>query len=285
MTASDAPHGTAVPFSHDRLRGLRDDGITGEVIAQALATHDDANAAKQVLKQDERSRVTAGRVDGVAFVVKEVRKAGARRRLADWFRGSPARRAFRAGRALREAGVGAARPLAFVERRHVGVPVRSLLVSEDLSHAPTAAALLESDPDRRADVLACIAFLLVGLHRGGFVHGDLRVQHVHVVPSGARLVGQLIDLESVRRTSGLSTAQRQEDLAQMNASIADDLATSDDRRAAFERYAEALPFAGGSHRALVWIARRSIERQHLFRGRDLSDGCGGRRSADPSGEA
>jgi hypothetical protein len=61
-----------------------------------------------LLKSDERSRVMAGPTEWGSMVVKEYAASGLARRLADAFRGSPARRAWLGGHGLRARGIAAA---------------------------------------------------------------------------------------------------------------------------------------------------------------------------------
>ncbi len=276
--------GRAVPFTLDsggaRLRGIRDERVEPATIARAVAAHgmdvaplpgSPAAADATILKRDPRSRVTAVSIAGLPVVVKEVRKGGVRRLLADRVRGAPATRAFRAGRALIGRGIGAALPYAVVEQRVGGLTVRSLLVSADLRDVPTAAALLGEGPGPRSRALAALEALLVALHRAGVVHGDLRAQHVHVdesVGAGTPPRTRLIDLEGVRFRRRLGDDRRIEDLSQLNASVPDDHASAAERRALFARYAQALPFRESSERVMARILRESRARNHLFEGRD-----------------
>jgi hypothetical protein len=236
-------------------RGLREADVDAAVVEAALRGHEGRGdeRGRRLLKSDRRSLVTAVRTPGPAVVVKEVRKGGIRRRLADLFRGTPARRAFAAGRRLAALGIGAARPLAYLEQRRLGLPRRSLLVSLDLSEWPTADRALASDPS----VLERLAELAVSLHREGVRHGDLRAQHVHIAPGGTPL---LIDLEAVRFRRSATDAERIEDLAQLDASIADPLASPRDRREAFLRYARSLPFRASEDEVLRRIRARSVSR-------------------------
>ncbi len=255
MTLSRDSIGAAVPISlAGGWRGLRDEQIANDVILQVLAAHEAGSG--EIFKSDRRSLVTASEVAGIALVVKEVRKGGTLRRLADVFRGAPALRAFRAGRRLLGHRIGVARPLAAVAQRAVGVPVRSRLVSLDLRDEPTAASLLAHDRVARPRVLSALADLLIALHRCGVVHGDLRAQHVHLAKGGPdRLRARLIDLEAVRFRVRLSDAQRLGAIAQLFGSIPEDVATPEERRAAFERYADALPLANGADEAWAEIVR------------------------------
>lgn len=248
-----------------RWAGVRDERVSLQAIREALARHDEPE--RTALKADARSRVTAVWAGGLALVLKEVRKGGVRRRVADLVRGSPARRAFRAGRALLARGIGAALPVAALERRRLGVSRRSVLVSLDLRGDPTAADWLAREPERRQQVLESLAGLLVSLHRAGVRHGDLRTQHVHLAwgPQGP-LRPRLIDLESLRFGLPPGDDERLDDWAQMIGSIPDAHADLPARRAAFECYAALLPFEGGSERAFAEMIRRAVRRHHLFVG-------------------
>jgi len=270
-------------------RGLRLRSVPGEAIAQALAIHravqtgdGELRTRGEILKRDHSSRVTATSVDGRSFVVKEVVKPGRGRLLADALRGSPARRAWRGGHGLLARGIRAATPLAFVEVRHWMVPVASTVVLEDLRPALPANELATAAPDQLAETLRRLA---VALHRRGVVHGDFQAPHIYLSdPSvrseqsgrGDQLESALIDLEGVRFRKRLSDDQRIQSLAELNASLPDELLSACERRRAFERYAQVLPFAKGeaaqSERlgALAEIARRSLARSHLWQG----EGCG-----------
>ena len=278
--------GRALPFETLGWRGLRDERVDEATLRAAVSAHEGAPGSPpcERLKDDTRSLVTACQAADLAVVVKEVRKAGIRRRLADGVRGSAARRGFRAARRLIESGIGAALPLAAVEKRRARLPTRSLLVSYDLRNDPTAAALLSelageppSADDRggdRAEVLRALAELLASLHRAGARHGDLRTQHTHCATRpGGGWTPRLIDLESLsskRSPCVLREDARLDDWAQMNGSIPDAHASLEERRAAFAHYARELAFtprfgAGGDW-AFEEMIRRSIARRHLYQG-------------------
>lgn len=265
----------------DGRSGLRLRSIPSDDIAQALAIHRAVQSGEgplsdrgSVLKQDHRSRVTAALVEGRAVVIKEVVKSGRGRLLADSLRGSPARRAWVGGHGLLARGIRAATPLAFIELRHLGIPVSSLLVLEDLRPAQPANELdsARCNPGELAETLRRLA---VRLHQRGVVHGDLQTPHIYLSQRGEALESALIDLEGVRFPRRLSDDQRIQSLAELNASIADDLMSPQQRRCAFERYAQVLPFGEGeaaqSERlaAELEIVRRSLARGHLWKG----EGC------------
>jgi tRNA A-37 threonylcarbamoyl transferase component Bud32 len=251
------------------LRGLRlrsfDESAT-RATAHAVAAHREALARTdaRVVKHDTRSRITGFEAGGQAVVVKEVLPRGLRRIVADRFRGSPARRAWRAGHGLEARGIGTATPLAFLERRRFGFPVESLVVLRSLAPARPADALA-GEPKRAQSLALALSRFVVALHARGIDHGDLKASHVFLVERGPEFQPALIDLEGVRFRGRLSRARRMQALVELNASLPDAF-PAEARCAAFERYARALPFPGGERRALLAIVRRSLERRHRWSG-------------------
>jgi hypothetical protein len=75
----------------------------------------------------------------------------------------------------------------------------------------------------------------------------------------------LIDLEAVRFRRCASDAERVEELAQLDASIAAHLASAGDRREVFLRYARALPFRASEDDVLRQIGARSLARARPVR--------------------
>src|SRR5690606_672096 len=246
----------------DGRRGLRLRAREPAARAALLAAHAAALAAgdARVLKDDHRSRVTGHVVGGQAWVVKEAPWRGLGRALADVLRGSAARRAWRAGHRLALRGIGVARPRAWLERRRLGVPLRSWVVLEDLRPAVPAAFALEHGLAAEP-VLDALVRLLVALHRAGVDHGDLQGTHVYLGRDGARL----IDLEAVRFRRPLPDERRVQALAELNASLPPGF-PDDARLRAFRRYSRALPWARGEARARAEVVRRSIARRHRWPG-------------------
>jgi tRNA A-37 threonylcarbamoyl transferase component Bud32 len=257
------------------FEGLRLRDLDARDLEAALAAHREALGAA-LLEADARSRVSAVRAGERAAIVKEYPARGLARAIADAVRGSPARRGWQAGHGLLARGIGAARPLAYLERRVLGVPVRSLFVMEDVRPAPDALAAVHEKP---ADALDALVRLVVALHRRGVDHGDLKATNVFLRGGPRGLDPLLVDLEGVRFRRALGEARRVQALAELNASLPD-VFPAELRRAAFARYARAHPFAEGSARALRRVVEASLARRHRFQGR----GCkisGPRSSAAP----
>ena len=252
----------------DRCAGLRWQRIDEGVLLKALEAHRTALAegGPSVIQQRARSSLTRTQAGGVRVVLKEWQRRGPWQLAADLFRGSPAARAWRAGVGLRARRVGAAVPYAFLERRHLGLPVASWLLLEDLSPAvPADVAAGELDTGQ---VVGALAALLARLHRAGIRHGDLKASHVYLAAERTgRLEPRLIDLENVRFGGRLPDRVRIRELAQLNASLPDGLPDAI-RCRAFERYRSGLPFRAPAQDCLRRVVAESLARAHRWSGRD-----------------
>jgi tRNA A-37 threonylcarbamoyl transferase component Bud32 len=262
--------------------GLRLREVPAETISQALAIHEAVQAGDgalasegAILKRDHRSLVTAARVEGRSLVVKQVVKQGIGRLLADALRGSPARRAWLGGHGLLARGIRAATPLGFIEARRLFIPIASIIVLEDVRPAEPANEVRGATRHSRTELAETLRRLALSLHTKNVSHGDLQAPHIYLSPQGGRLTSVLIDLEGVRFRRRLSDKQRIQSLAELNASLPDDLLSAEERRRAFERYAQVLPFGQGraaqSERLAAerQIVERSLARDHLWKG----EGC------------
>jgi len=254
-------------FAHARTgawRGLRLRAFAEAELAAALAAHArrDRPGGARTVKESGRSVVTRARLPVRDVVVKEVPARGPWRAARDGLRGSPARRAWRAGHGLQARGLPAATPLAFLERRRLGLPAASLVVLEALPEAAAAHALARPPEE----TLAALTRALVALHRAAVSHRDLQADHVFLVPAGRGLEARLVDLDDVRFPRRLPDRRRRRALAQLAASLPD--AVPDALRArAFAAYARALPFRGGREgreRALRRVVRESLRRRHRW---------------------
>jgi len=150
-------------------------------------------------------------------IVKEVLPRGLGRRLADALRGSAGRRAWLAGHGIAARGLGVATPLAFLERRVLGLPMSSLVVLEDLRPA-VPADVVEGDTARLERTVEILGDFVASLHERGVDHGDLKASHIHLDAELAR-PPRLIDLEGVRFGRRIGARRRRRALAQLNASL------------------------------------------------------------------
>lgn len=241
-------------------RGLRLREVPEALVEEALAAHTEAfeRGDPRVWKDEGRSRISAVHAGGRDVVVKETRAEGGARRVADLWRGSAARRAWRAGHGLIVRDIAAALPLAFVEGRTLGLPGRSWLVLERLPGPDALTQALQS-PDASLDAMLDV---LSRLHARGVDHGDLKATNLVADGHGGLA---LVDLEQVRFPDELAEERRIEGLAELNASLPDQVANAA-RRLRFDRYARRHPFDRGQEAALRAIIQRSRDRQHRWTG-------------------
>ncbi len=251
-----------------RGRGLRWREFHDDAVGEALEAHEEALTSKTpaVMKDDPRSRMTRVSVGGRSVIVKEILSRSVTRSLADVVRGSGAKRGWRAGHGLRVRGLRAALPLAFIEQRRLGWPLRSWLVVEDL--AP-AVDLLEQPAERRETLLRRLGPWLARLHARGVDHGDLKATHLFIETGGSQAEPVLVDLEAVRFLRRLPDSARRQALAELNASLPDDW-SGQERCRALRRYATTEPFDEPFERALEQIVEASLERKHRWKGNDCA---------------
>jgi tRNA A-37 threonylcarbamoyl transferase component Bud32 len=250
-------------FRFEAARGLRLREVDEAALTRALRAHRKGEGAER-LERDERARVSAVAGEAGPMLVKEFVPGGWTRRLGDVFRGSPARRAWLGGHGLQAHRIGAATPLAFLERRRLGVPVASTLVIEDLGPALPADAI-DARGAAAAELVDALARLALQLHARGVAHGDLEASHVRLARRRGRLEAKLIDLEGVRFPRRLSDASRLRGLAELNASLPDSIPDAP-RRRAFALYAALLPFRLPAPQALRALVADSLAREHRWTG-------------------
>ena len=170
-------------------------------------------------------------------VVKRFHLPGLGRRLQYLARPSRARRAWAAGRALREAGIPAPAALGFVEVRARGLPLTSLAVAEWMEGAVPVrrwikAWLHQRPPEVRAAFRGDLAGLLLDLYRRRLYHADTKTSNLLVrhPDDPARRAFFWIELESM--AFGVVPTRRRilRNLVQLNGSIGAKL-TDEDRLA------------------------------------------------------
>ncbi len=269
-------------FRHASGIGLRCADVDIAALAAALAAHAAALAEPAVaraepavarepavLKRDARARTTAVRAGERRVVIKEHVARGLGRALADGLRGSAGWRAWRGGHGLLARGIGAARPLAYLEQRRLGLVRSSVIVLEDVR--PAWPADRPDPPVAPGEVVRALGRLATALHRLGVDHGDLKASHVLLEAQAGAATGtsplatRLIDLEGVRFARRLSDARRLRALAQLNASLPD-VYPAPARSQAFGDYVRALPFGISTEAARARVVRESLARRHRWSG-------------------
>jgi tRNA A-37 threonylcarbamoyl transferase component Bud32 len=245
-------------------KGLRESSLADETLA-TLIESSEGNTEAQT-RRGQRIRITEESANDRRVLVKRVAAGSVRRALGDRLRGSSAARAFRAGQRLALLSNHAARPLAYLEERRFGIPIRSWLVlekvgQEDLDHFDPR------DPEVETRVATALGAWLADAHAWGLFHRDLKGGNIRVEVGPESIRFWLIDLEDLIGPTESSDALRLRSLSQLNASLPDDAFGLEARRTALDRYLAHAPFATMEARTIASeIARRSLARKHHWRG-------------------
>jgi hypothetical protein len=149
------------------------------------------------------SRVVLDRPEGAQeLAVKWSRWRGLRGALSDGFRGSRAARAAVGARRVAGAGVATVEPLAVAERRWLGLPLESFLLTRFLTGAlPLSAVLptLAGSPRRRRALADRVGDLVGTLHAEGLDPADLKHSNLLVGPGERMAIVDVDSLASGRR--------------------------------------------------------------------------------------
>jgi hypothetical protein len=231
--------------------------------ALVAAARDEAGADP---RRGGRVRLCEAKAEGRVHVVKHARAGHPGRALRDALRGSGAARAFRLGQAHALLADRAARPLAFLERRRLGLPVETWLVLEKVGDADLD-RWRAPDASTQTRVAVALGEWIAEGHAWGLVHRDGKAGNLRIAlrPEGIRL--WWVDLEDLRGPVETSAEERRLALAQLNASLADDAFGIEARRRALDAYLRRLPRLGETEEVARDVARRSLARDHRWRGR------------------
>jgi lipopolysaccharide kinase (Kdo/WaaP) family protein len=191
----------------------------GAVAPALLAVEDVLVApAARIVKDGSRATVAVVPTAEGPVVLKRFRDDTPLRLIVTLALGSSAERVWRAIALLREAGFPVPEALATLERRRLGVTVRSCSVTsfvagpalDELWRARAGAA-------RRSLTLGFAEYLR-RLHAAGLYPQDLRAANV-IVPSENPPVFVLVDLDRVRRYPRLSWRRRRKNVVQVHRSV------------------------------------------------------------------
>jgi tRNA A-37 threonylcarbamoyl transferase component Bud32 len=215
-------------------------------LAERLDGLESAPGAEVLKRNRVRSVLRVPLADGRHAIVKRYRVAGAEGRLKYRVRPSRARTEWDVGRALAEAGLAAAVPLAYAERRSGGGALRdAALVTREIPDAlhlnAYAERFLRGSAERdalRGALYTEVARFARRMHDLGFAHRDFHGGNLLVNGPPERPRLHLIDLHSARRRGRVSERARWRDLVKLLHSLRAD-ATSDERLRIAEAYAQA----------------------------------------------
>ncbi len=164
-----------------RLRGELvldyDSPALRSVLADPLAfTHSDAVT---VLKDNARSRVVHGCIDGRDVVIKQSHAKTPIKAFKRAFLPSRAARGWYAAHTVEAFGVPTASAIAYVDARHGPFRGRSWLISEWVpgQDARTCLTAPGIDPDERTRLIRAIVDIYARLHRARITHGDNRPEN------------------------------------------------------------------------------------------------------------
>jgi tRNA A-37 threonylcarbamoyl transferase component Bud32 len=250
----------------DGLRGLREQSLGDETLREILrSANRDPNPER---RRGGRIQLTEAKTGDRAVVVKRVESQGLRRAIGDRLRGSSGRRAFHKGQRASLLSDRAARPLAYLEERRLGLAYRSWLVVEKVGEMDLDSISSEG-PRMERRVASALCEWLAEAHAWGLSHRDLKAGNIRVTVRDDSIRFWLIDLEDLTGPTELSDDARLHSLSQLNASLGDEAFGLEARREALAIYLARAPFkAKTGTRAEIahQIARLSLGRGHRWRG-------------------
>jgi tRNA A-37 threonylcarbamoyl transferase component Bud32 len=182
-----------------RRREVPLDAVLAALEAPALALIHAHARGRSVLE-----RVAGGAGFPGDLVRKREDYPGLRSRLGAFFRGTRARAAWLAARALEVRGLPAPRVFALVEARALGVvPARSYLLMEHLGgttmvHVYLMETLKQGHARKRQALARELGRVVARLHARGLVHRDLAVQNVLLRETAGGFDLFFVDLDEVR---------------------------------------------------------------------------------------
>lgn len=253
----------------DGLRGVREQSLSIESLREIIQSAKRDPNPRQ--RRSGRIHLTEAKTGDRVVVVKRVDTRSLRRALGDLIRGSSGKRAFHKGQRACLLNDRAARPLAYLEERTLGLAVRSWLVIDKVGEIDLDCIAPESrELERR--IGSTLGAWLAEAHSWGLSHRDLKAGNVRVTIREKSIDFWLIDLEDLTGPVDLSDDARRHALSQLNASLRDEAFGLDARRAALAAYLARAPFGAGkdagkdataiAHR----IAQQSLTRGHRWRG-------------------
>lgn len=170
-----------IRFAGGRLRGkvVREHNTPG--LRALLADPDGFVHAPDVsvLKDNQRSRVVIGRLDGRDVVVKESYAKTSLKAFKRALIPSRAARGWHAALTVEALGVPTASPIAYIDQRHGPLRERSWLVSERVCGIdfPVWAMASAREPEERERMIRAIADIYARLHGARVTHGDNRLDN------------------------------------------------------------------------------------------------------------
>ena len=200
-----------------------------------------SNGEHKVLKKTSKEIVSVVTIkhDGkeLKVLVKESKYQGLLSRLRHILYKSRARRYWFAARGLKVRGINTPSALALIEKRKLKMPSQNILLTEFIDHSfelndyvlkKFKKTLSPSEVFKKEQFVKEFARKMRDLHEKGIYHADLKSNNILVKEKvGGGWTFYFIDLDRVAFKRQLSFRQRSNNLAQINASIADCICFSD----------------------------------------------------------
>lgn len=221
--------------SFRRVRTLRSTGHTVRLSAPLstgfLGASGEATLAQPgatLVKSDETSTVWRQPLDLVDSRLTIFVKHYQRRKLLapvwDLFRGSRARRGWCMSNGLLDRGLGAARPLAMMDRRWLFFPVESWLVTEEAAGALRLSEFAEHElagfsPAIRRRLIRRLAEWVRRLHQSGCSARDLKPNNVLVRRKDDDFEIVVVDFDGMRMRGRVPDAIRARDVARLTVGL------------------------------------------------------------------
>ncbi len=237
-------------------RKIYSEGQIREILNQYDAGR--LSAHRTVLKETLKelvSSITVSTQDGTCrrYFIKESRVTGLWNSLVRTFTSSRAMRSWIAARGLQVRGMKTPLSIALIEEKRLGLLKRTILITEFLEDAYELNDYVlkyfgtksNRDKDiRKERFISDLAQQLQKIHAQGIYHADLKSNNILVTEKdGHSWNFFFVDLDRVIFTRKLSFEQMANNLAQVNASIADCI-TPADRLKFFRIYSEGTPQMG-----------------------------------------
>ena len=167
-----------------------------------------------------------------------------------------ARNAFVAGHGLETRDIRTARPLAWIGR---------WLIMEDAGQDVVAwveTRFREASAPEREELIRKLADLLADLHRRGIYHSDLKASNMTWSPGEP---ARLLDYQRVHFGIRVSRRRRTRNLAQLNASLPDQL-PGELRERTLQRYLERCGYRENRRKLREAVISQSLRRSHRWHG-------------------
>jgi tRNA A-37 threonylcarbamoyl transferase component Bud32 len=196
-------------FKHKNKSGMVDRQYASKEILALLENPDRAffHETAQLLKVGGSSTVVKVEINGQALVIKRYNTKSIRHFLRRLFRKTRAFNAWRLAQKLSMFGTKTAAPIAFIEERYVGLPIRSYYITEYVSNINADDYFTNHfrQEDKIAIMVDRIARLLNSLTKLAISHGDLKITNI-LIDENEQPV--LIDLDGAKEHSSVFSLAR-----------------------------------------------------------------------------